>query len=223
MRIIEQKKRKNLKKENKKLKEKKEKLEQIKYAIPYGIPIISSDSSQQYYNVSDVGIDKKKLTWKSGIQYPTISFSPALDIGIYSTEVEFGGNGDSGIGIVRDSYTINSEENPYSGTNCQHMATFGGYSYSGGAGCINYKGAQNSGNTSYSGNQTVKLEYDSGKGTLILFINGTQQPVFVSGIREKVRFILSLYNSCGNCTIKSLKKLSAQTSVQMSNGKAVQW
>ncbi|KAA6357521.1 MAG: hypothetical protein EZS28_046952, partial [Streblomastix strix] len=67
---------------------------------------------------------------------------PALDIGIYSTEVEFGGNGDSGIGIVRDSYSINPSDSPYEGTNCQHMATFGGYAYSGGAGCVSYKGAQ---------------------------------------------------------------------------------
>ncbi|KAA6366374.1 MAG: hypothetical protein EZS28_038099 [Streblomastix strix] len=165
----------------------------------------------------------KKFTWKSGIQYPTISFSPALENGIYLTEVEFGGNGDSGIGIVRDSYSLNSQGNPYEGTNCQHMATFGGYNYSGGQGCVSYKGNKTEGNSYYSENQTVKLEYDSGKGTLILFINGTQQPVFVSGIREKVRFILSLWTSCGNCTIKSLKKLSAPTSVQMSNGNAVQW
>ncbi|KAA6358473.1 MAG: hypothetical protein EZS28_046000 [Streblomastix strix] len=161
---------------------------------------------------------------KSGCHYSPISLSQTLDNGIYQIEFQFSNNGrDAGIGIVRDSYSINSGEDSYRGTNCQHMATFGGQQYNGGDGCVCYKGNKTEGNKPYQDGQNVRLEYDSGKGTLILFINNEQQPVFVSGIKEKVKFVLGIYNNDRTCTIKSLKKLSAPTSVQMSNGQAVQW
>ncbi|KAA6386020.1 MAG: hypothetical protein EZS28_018451, partial [Streblomastix strix] len=61
--------------------------------------------------------------------------------------------------------------------------------YSGGVNHIEY---YSYGNTSFKENQSSRLEFDSDKGTLVLFIDDVQQPVYISGIKEKVRFITTL-------------------------------
>ncbi|KAA6367790.1 MAG: hypothetical protein EZS28_036683, partial [Streblomastix strix] len=58
--------------------------------------------------------------------------------------------------------------------------------YSGG---VNHKEQDTYGNSSFKENQSLRLEFDSDKGTLVLFIGDVQQPVYISGIKEKVRFI----------------------------------
>ncbi|KAA6363052.1 MAG: hypothetical protein EZS28_041422, partial [Streblomastix strix] len=64
---------------------------------------------------------------------------------------------------------------------------------------------------------------DSEKGTLIFFVDGVQQPVYISGIKEKVRFFICMYYAGTSCTIRSLKKLSSPTSGHVPNEKAIQW
>ncbi|KAA6364528.1 MAG: hypothetical protein EZS28_039946 [Streblomastix strix] len=66
-------------------------------------------------------------------------------------------------------------------------------------------------------------ELDFGKGTLTFFINDVQQPIYFSGIREKVRFLVSMYHNGTSCTIKSLRKLSQPTVGQVTNMQAIQW
>ncbi|KAA6355547.1 MAG: hypothetical protein EZS28_048926, partial [Streblomastix strix] len=53
-----------------------------------------------------------------------------------------------------------------------------------------YKGKGTDGNARFDNNQILRLEFDSFKGTLILFIDNIQQPVYFSGIKEKVRFVV---------------------------------
>ncbi|KAA6310684.1 MAG: hypothetical protein EZS28_056267, partial [Streblomastix strix] len=60
-------------------------------------------------------------------------------------------------------------------------------------------------------------------GTLIFFLAGTQQPVYISGIKEKVRFIICMYYANSYCIIRSLKKLAAPTTGHVANEKVVQW
>ncbi|KAA6356688.1 MAG: hypothetical protein EZS28_047785, partial [Streblomastix strix] len=66
-------------------------------------------------------------------------------------------------------------------------------------------------------------QFDSEKGTLIFFVDGVQEPVYISGIKEKVRFFISMYYADFSCTIRSLKKLSSPTSEHIPNEKAIQW
>ncbi|KAA6374447.1 MAG: hypothetical protein EZS28_030023, partial [Streblomastix strix] len=61
------------------------------------------------------------------------------------------------------------------------------------------------------------------KGTLILFIDNVQQPVYFSGLKEKVRFIIYMNQDGSSCTIPSLKKLISPTSKQVVNEVAIQW
>ncbi|KAA6367144.1 MAG: hypothetical protein EZS28_037329, partial [Streblomastix strix] len=55
------------------------------------------------------------------------------------------------------------------------------------------------------------------------FIDNVQQPVYISGINEKVRFIFHIGGNYSSCLIRSLKKLEAPTSVNIENEKTVQW
>ncbi|KAA6373601.1 MAG: hypothetical protein EZS28_030872, partial [Streblomastix strix] len=71
--------------------------------------------------------------------------------------------------------------------------------------------------------QILRLEFDSFKGTLILFIDNVQQPVYFSGIKEKVRFIVYMHSAGSSCTILSLKQLISPTSKHIANQYAVQW
>jgi hypothetical protein len=86
------------------------------------------------------------------------------------------------------------------------------------------------------------MELDMDKGTLHFFHKNTQQPVYVAGIREKVRFFVCaihifiinifynlfdyqvrMYTSGSCCIVRSLKKLAAPTTIRLPNEQAVQW
>ncbi|KAA6366957.1 MAG: hypothetical protein EZS28_037515, partial [Streblomastix strix] len=73
--------------------------------------------------------------------------------------------------IVQDSYDITADaahslQPPYSGS-------------------VNHKEQDTYGNSSFKENQSLRLEFDSDKGTLVLFIDDVQQPVYISGIKRK--------------------------------------
>ncbi|KAA6364049.1 MAG: hypothetical protein EZS28_040424 [Streblomastix strix] len=106
---------------------------------------------------------------------------------------------------------------------CPHNQHIGIYYGSGLYGAVCCKGTETKGNSYFYNNQTVKLEFDSEKGTLIFFVNGLQQPVYISGIKEKVRFVIFMFWEGSSCTIKSLKNLKSPTSGHVKNEKAIQW
>ncbi|KAA6357481.1 MAG: hypothetical protein EZS28_046992 [Streblomastix strix] len=89
------------------------------------------------------------------------------------------------IGIVRDSYDIPANAYYENEPHTDHIAAFcSGIGYP-----VYYKGQGTFGNDKFKDNEILSLEFDSFKGTLILFIDNVQQPVYISGIKEKVRFI----------------------------------
>ncbi|KAA6352751.1 MAG: hypothetical protein EZS28_051722 [Streblomastix strix] len=67
------------------------------------------------------------------------------------------------------------------------------------------------GNTGFKGKQKVKQQFDSETGTLMFFLDGIQQLVYITRINEKVRFIVSWYHADQSCIIHSLKKLAEPT------------
>ncbi|KAA6403214.1 MAG: hypothetical protein EZS28_001263 [Streblomastix strix] len=101
------------------------------------------------------------------------------------------------------------------------MAIFGSKDFISGE--VGYNGIRTNGNQGFIKNQIIRLEFDSFKGTLIFFLDGVQQPVYISGIKEKVRFIIYMKYPGSSCTIRSLKKLSAPTVGHVANEKSVQW
>ncbi|KAA6377095.1 MAG: hypothetical protein EZS28_027379 [Streblomastix strix] len=132
-------------------------------------------------------------------------------------------NGWAAIGIVRDTYNIPENVHPNDYPHCNHMVSYGMDSFGMWYGKVHYQGHGTSGNISYKNNQIVKLEFDSEKGTLIFFVDGVQQPVYVAGINENVRFFISLQFAQSSCTIRSLKRLRESSTTNVPNEKAVQW
>ncbi|KAA6381423.1 MAG: hypothetical protein EZS28_023049, partial [Streblomastix strix] len=90
-------------------------------------------------------------------------------------------------------------------------------------GNVYYKANSTYGNTGFRNNEIVRLEYNSKKGTVTYFLNNVQQPVYISGIREKIRFVIEMCYSGSTCTIRSLKKLKYPTAVTKIGDKSAQW
>ncbi|KAA6383480.1 MAG: hypothetical protein EZS28_020994 [Streblomastix strix] len=152
----------------------------------------------------------------------TVSLSEVLEYGIWELEVQFSNNGQCGaIGIVDNSYNIPAQADPDHSPHVNHMAIYAGAGWN--SGKVQCKGSNTSGNKSFEDNQIIKAEYDSEKGTLIWFVDGVQQPVYITGIRERVKFMISLYNAGSICTIRSLKKLANPTCKHLGNENTVHW
>ncbi|KAA6373136.1 MAG: hypothetical protein EZS28_031336, partial [Streblomastix strix] len=166
------------------------------------------------------GVQKKIDKTKTGDN--TISLVQVLDNGIWTMEALFQNTYRDAIGIVRvrDSYDIPANAWYWAGPHTYHIAAFCGqyYGYP-----VWYKYYGTKGNAKFKDNQILRLEFDSFKGTLILFIDNVQQPVYFSGIKEKVRFIIYMYDQYASCTIRSLKKLNTPTSKHLENEQAIQW
>ncbi|KAA6362102.1 MAG: hypothetical protein EZS28_042371 [Streblomastix strix] len=204
-------------------KEKKEdEIEELRSQLPLDLPmsIINPDPGDIVSSVEANGqlkISKKQNKWN------TVSLGYVLENGVYATEVEFldTKGGHSAVGIVRDTYTIaNDGIWPGSSSYDQNMAAYEGAPYNG---QVYYQGTTTAGNTGFADNQIVKMEYDSEKGTVIFFVAGIQQPVYISGIKEKIRFITTIHNADAYCIIRSLKKLYAPTSNHLTNEQSVNW
>ncbi|KAA6364378.1 MAG: hypothetical protein EZS28_040095, partial [Streblomastix strix] len=150
----------------------------------YPIAIISK--VPDYVEFIDIDGVQKKINKKKN-DWSTISLVQALDNGIWTVEALFQ-NTDryAVIGIVRDSYDIPANAWYSVKPHTDHIAAFCGKN------CdypVWYKYQGTYGNAEVHDNQILRLEFDSFKGTLILFIDNVQQPVYFSGIKEKVRFI----------------------------------
>ncbi|KAA6373910.1 MAG: hypothetical protein EZS28_030562 [Streblomastix strix] len=165
--------------------------------LNYPISIINSGPNQ--FELVDIDVDQIKIVMKLN---GTILLSQVLENGIWSVEIIF------------QSYQR-------FGLDCENIAAYCGGNWEG---VIQYKCKVYSGNVRFQKNEIIRLEFDSEKGTLFFFVDNIQQPVYISGIKEKVRFVIFM-NSGGesSCIIHSLKKLIVPTSGHLLNEKAVEW
>ncbi|KAA6404080.1 MAG: hypothetical protein EZS28_000382 [Streblomastix strix] len=184
--------------------------------LNYPISIINKDPGYVY--LIDIDDVQKKINMID-FGKSTISLDQVLNNGIWSLEAMLQSTyGDADIGIVRDSYDIPANTFYWNKPHTDHIAAFGsGYLP------VCYKGQRTFGNTGFEDNEILRAEFDSFKGTLVLFVDNVQQPVYLSGINEKVRFIVSMIYAGSSCTILSLKQLMAPTSKHIANEVAVQW
>ncbi|KAA6396241.1 MAG: hypothetical protein EZS28_008230 [Streblomastix strix] len=180
-------------------------IENLKIKIPLDVPISIINNDPSDIILTDVD-DKIKKISKKTVKHNIVSLSQILD---------------KGVGIVRDSFTLLANTDPRDSSQNQHIVFLGSSGFQPGG--LQYKGNENSGNVGFKDNQIVRAEFDSEKGTLTFFIDNVQQPVSVSGIKEKVRFIICMYHAGSTCTIRSLKKLAAPTSGHVDNEKTVSW
>ncbi|KAA6361494.1 MAG: hypothetical protein EZS28_042979 [Streblomastix strix] len=157
--------------------------------------------------IQDIDGVMKKISSKNE-GFVTVSLTQILENGIWQMEAEFSNSHNiATIGIVRDTYNITEDTHPYSNPHCNHMVSYGTGVQEWGDAAIVCKGNVTKGNIAYYNNQKIKAEFDSEKGTLIFSVDGVQQPVYVRGINEKVRFF----------------KLQTPTTKHVANEIAVQW
>ncbi|KAA6395091.1 MAG: hypothetical protein EZS28_009375 [Streblomastix strix] len=191
--------------------------------LNYPISIINNDPSEIVF--SDIDGIMKKISKKND-EWITVSLTQILENGIWQMEAEFNNSSDwAVVGIVRDTYNIFAGAHPCLNPHHNLMVSYGMRDFRQfmGNGKIYYKGIGTLGNIAYKDNQKIKAEFDSEKGTVIFSVDGVQQPVYVRGINEKVRFFIYIYKSQTSCTIRSLKKLIAPTTKHVANEIAVQW
>ncbi|KAA6375815.1 MAG: hypothetical protein EZS28_028659 [Streblomastix strix] len=185
------------------------------------IAIINPDPTDIEF--ADVDGTMKKISKKLQ-KWNTVSLTQVMDHDIWSMEVMFNNtrNAYAAVGIVRDTFNIPAGIRPRTERpQTDNIAIYQGQGLDDGH--AHYKGSCTEGNTGFQDNQIVKMELDFGKGTLIFFLDGTQQPVYFQGIKEKVRFVIAMEYAGSVCTIRSLKKLLAPTSGHVANEKSVQW
>ncbi|KAA6404249.1 MAG: hypothetical protein EZS28_000236 [Streblomastix strix] len=171
---------------------------------------------------SDVDGVQKKITYLSG-RNNTVSLTQVLENGIWSMEAQIQ-NAQfrcGAVGIVRDSHQFLAGSNPSDFIHKNHCIVYSGMGW-GPDGSVYYKDNNNLGNEIYNSKQIVRSEYDSEKGTLIWFVDEVQQPVYITGIKEKVRFFIYMNYAGQYCIIKSLKKLLSPTSGHVQNKKVIQ-
>ncbi|KAA6392445.1 MAG: hypothetical protein EZS28_012031 [Streblomastix strix] len=149
--------------------------------LSYPIAIINKDPD--CIEFVDIDLVQKKIIMKK-YESNTISLVQVLDNGIWTIEAMFQNTGGYvAISMVHDSYDIPAKAFYIYQPHTDHIAAFCGKGYP-----VWYKYQGTEGNAGFDDNQILRLEFDSFKGTLILFIDNVQQPVFFSGIKEKVRF-----------------------------------
>ncbi|KAA6385037.1 MAG: hypothetical protein EZS28_019436 [Streblomastix strix] len=169
---------------------------------------------------TDIDEVQKKIS-KHINKYNTVSLTQVLESGIWQMEAVFQNTRNrSCIGIVEDSYIIPAGALPWISPHQEHMITYNG---AGQPFSISAKGKSFGGNAYFYDFRIIRLEMDCDKGTLTFFFNDVQQPLYISGINEKVRFIIFIYWPESSCIIRSLKKLATPTSQRLANEKAIQW
>ncbi|KAA6388697.1 MAG: hypothetical protein EZS28_015776 [Streblomastix strix] len=211
---------KKLKDENENLKSnQKQQIEKPIQKLPQDFPIAIHNINSTYQDFSDINGVMKKLTQKQN-EYICSSLTQVMVNGIWDLEAQFNtpNDGWGALGIVQDQFNIPVGCYPI---NNSCTAFFCGKAWSG---SVYVKtGNRADGNTGFTNNQIIKIEFDSGKGTLHLFVDGAQQPNYISGIKEKVRFVIWMYYSGSTWTLRSLKKLSTPTVGHLPNENALQW
>ncbi|KAA6354293.1 MAG: hypothetical protein EZS28_050180, partial [Streblomastix strix] len=174
-----------LKEENKKIKEENEKLKpkpsQVNSSVNSDFPIAIHNPDPSDIDFSNIDGRMKKITKKEDI-YNTISLTQILENGIWEIETEFSGNlYCSCIGVMKDS--LNFSTGQHSTNYSDRCVSYSSKQWKDGQ--IYYKNNWTIGNKGYSAGQKVKEQFDSEKGTLIFFVDGVQEPVYISGIKEK--------------------------------------
>ncbi|KAA6382638.1 MAG: hypothetical protein EZS28_021835 [Streblomastix strix] len=151
-----------------------------------------------------------------------IGINPVITNGIYLFEIIYKNiYNHQGTGIVKASYSIPKQCNPhykFSLNDNMNIICFDAY-----AGQIWYKGQETSGNSKYKDGQKIGLQLDMEKGTLHFFIDDIQQPVFVRGINEPVRFFGHIYDGGASFTIVSFRKLYDAAIYTLPNEKVIDW
>ncbi|KAA6396645.1 MAG: hypothetical protein EZS28_007829 [Streblomastix strix] len=163
---------------------------------------------------------KGEFTYTSTYQeYKTFPISPDVSKGVCRCEMKINKVGDNHVGIMKSGLNVPFGKSPGHEHYCKDCKVF-------------YKSGKVGQNSQYTdGNQQMKdgdlvsieVNMDASPRTAHLFINGQQQPVFVSGVPESVQFWYFLNFKGDSLTVLSLKKLTAPSITKIPNESEVKW
>ncbi|KAA6370276.1 MAG: hypothetical protein EZS28_034196 [Streblomastix strix] len=152
----------------------------------------------------------------------SVSLNKVIKDGIHRIEVRFekckqNGFSAGSVGTVKAGYKIpypcDSNDKPHRQSMLEYF----------GDGGIFIKGSGTSGNVQFSDGKLIAMELNADVGTLHFFVDGKQQPMFVRGIKEAVKFYVYIKLQDSSFSIVSVKKLPVPTAKTLPNEKAVQW
>ncbi|KAA6402296.1 MAG: hypothetical protein EZS28_002170 [Streblomastix strix] len=122
------------------------------------------------------------------------------------------------IGIVKADFRLSFPCAPGAEINMQSMLY-----YNGGSGGVHFKGNKLEGNEKFVDGQLITMELNANAGTLHFFIDSVQQPIFVKGIKEPVKFYIYLNIPDSSFTVLASSKLKEPTVKKLANEKAIDW
>ncbi|KAA6379090.1 MAG: hypothetical protein EZS28_025382 [Streblomastix strix] len=181
------------------------------------------DTTGQYIRLSLVdGLNRKAIA-RQDKQCVVIPLNKEMTKGIHNVSARFDKSNLNGfslvyIGITKASHAIPCPCKPFDEQNNKSMLF-----YHGSSGNVCFKGKGTEGNSRFSDGQLITMELNADVGTLHFIVDGIQQPVFVRGIKEAVKFWSLLYYKDTSVTIVSLKQLNAPTMKKLENEKAIEW
>ncbi|KAA6389674.1 MAG: hypothetical protein EZS28_014799 [Streblomastix strix] len=181
------------------------------------------DPQAKYIKLDRVGDLNRKATALKDVEHRSISLNKAISEGIHRVEVRFE-KCNSG-GLIQGAVGIMKADNKipypcYPGWKMQKQIML---YYYGGDGDVYYKETRSSNNTKFYDGQVIAMELNADVGTLHFFVDGIQQPIFVSGIFQAVKFWFYIQNKESSFSVVSVKKLAIPTAKTLSKEKALQW
>ncbi|KAA6391583.1 MAG: hypothetical protein EZS28_012889 [Streblomastix strix] len=153
----------------------------------------------------------------------SVSLNKAISEGIHRVEVRFekctsGKYSQGAVGIMKADYQIPYPCGPRSEPHRRSMLNYYGH-----VGNVYFNGISTYGNVKFKDGELIAMELNADVGTLHFFVDEIQQPIFMSGINEAVKFYFYIYNKDSSFSIVSLKKLQIPTAKTLPNEKALQW
>ncbi|KAA6390740.1 MAG: hypothetical protein EZS28_013732 [Streblomastix strix] len=194
--------------------------------------VIIEDNTSQLENPDPTGklvkldhigdLNRKAIALKYP-EYRCISLNKSISEGIHRVEVRFEKcNYD---GLIQGAVGIMKADNKipfpcYPGRNTQNIIML---YYNGNDGDVYYQQTRALNNAQFKDGQLIAMELNADVGTLHFFVDGIQQPVFVSEIFQAVKFWFYIYNKESSFSVVSVKKLTVPTAKTLSKERALQW
>ncbi|KAA6381723.1 MAG: hypothetical protein EZS28_022751 [Streblomastix strix] len=146
--------------------------------------------AQEQLRLKDAEIQHIKTEYTRQLSIIMNLSEEEISNGIHSVSVKFKDGNFSGfvegqIGIVKASHKIPCPCDPCGTQHNKKMLHYDGHD-----GDIHFRGNNIEGNTKFSDGQLISMELNMDIGTLHFIVDGVQQPVFVQGIKEKVKYFV---------------------------------
>ncbi|KAA6382673.1 MAG: hypothetical protein EZS28_021799 [Streblomastix strix] len=184
--------------------------------------LFNPDTTGQYIRIERVdGLNRKAVALQ--VKEVVIPLNKEITKGIHSVSARFEksnkyGSANADVGIAKESFVITCPCNIDAEENYKSLLY-----YFGSTGKVYCKDRKIEPNSKFSDDQLITMELNADLGTLHFFVDGIQQPAFVSGIKESVKFYYLLYQKDSSVTIVSVKQLSAPTIKKLANERAIYW